>query len=199
MIGHGNDFDRQFPDPSATFYRALGSPGGCTRHEPLCLAHARTRRRSPVAFSTPVPWSLPSLAPPSTSPCLSPTTTSAYSTPSLPKFPAVSPSTARRRIAPRPVALYLDKSSPHPLPPGSDIRSVYLVDPGLAVIDVNAAFADGHRSGVLAEELTVASLIQTLSANIPGILESENSGGRQTAGYPGGPCRSIELLRRLCR
>jgi hypothetical protein len=69
------------------------------------------------------------------------------------------------------LALYLDKSSPHPLPPGSDIRSVYVVDPGLAVIDVNAAFADGHRSGVLAEELTVASLIQTLSANIPGILK----------------------------
>jgi spore germination protein GerM len=69
------------------------------------------------------------------------------------------------------LALYLDKSSPHPLPQGSDVRSVYLVDPGLAVIDVNAAFADGHRSGVLSEELTVASLIQTLSANIPGILK----------------------------
>lgn len=69
------------------------------------------------------------------------------------------------------IALYLDKSSPHPLPPGSDIRSVYLVDPGLAVIDVNAALADGHRSGILAEELTVASLIQTLSTNIPGILK----------------------------
>ena len=69
------------------------------------------------------------------------------------------------------IALYLDKSSQHPLPPGSDIRSVYLVDPGLAVIDVNAAFADGHRSGVLAEELTVTSLIQTLSENIPGILK----------------------------
>ncbi len=69
------------------------------------------------------------------------------------------------------LALYLDKSSPHPLPKGADIRSVYLVDPGLAVIDVNAAFADGHRSGVLSEELTVASLIQTLSTNIPGILK----------------------------
>jgi Sporulation and spore germination len=68
------------------------------------------------------------------------------------------------------LALYLDKNSPHPLPPGSDIRSVYLVDPGLAVIDVNAAFADGHRSGVLSEELTITSLIQTLSANIPAIL-----------------------------
>jgi hypothetical protein len=69
------------------------------------------------------------------------------------------------------IALYLDKSSSHPLPPGSDIRSVYLVDPGLAVIDINAALADGHRSGVLAEELTIASLIQTLSANIQGILQ----------------------------
>ncbi len=69
------------------------------------------------------------------------------------------------------LAVYLDKSSPHPLPEGSDIRSVYLVDPGLAVIDINAAFADGHRSGVLSEELTVASLIQTLSANIPGIFK----------------------------
>src|SRR6204780_1662290 len=69
------------------------------------------------------------------------------------------------------IALYLDKSSPHPLPEGSDVRSVYLVDPGLAVIDINAALADGHRSGVLIEELTVASLIQTLSANLPGILK----------------------------
>lgn len=68
------------------------------------------------------------------------------------------------------VALYLDKSSPHPLPSGSEIRSVYLIDPGLAVIDVNAALADGHRSGILAEDLTIASLIQTISANIPGIL-----------------------------
>ena len=65
--------------------------------------------------------------------------------------------------------LYLDKFSPHPLGAGSEIRDVYLVDPGLAVIDINAAFADGHRSGVLVEELTVVSLIQTLSANIPGI------------------------------
>ncbi len=69
------------------------------------------------------------------------------------------------------LAIYLDKSSPHPLPPGSDVRGVYLVDPGLAVIDMNAAFADGHRSGILSEELTVASLIQTLSTNIPGIAK----------------------------
>jgi hypothetical protein len=68
------------------------------------------------------------------------------------------------------LAIYLDRSSPHPFAPGAEIRDVYLVDPGLAVIDTNAAFADTHRSGILVEELTVASLVQTLSANIPGIL-----------------------------
>jgi spore germination protein GerM len=69
------------------------------------------------------------------------------------------------------VGIYLDKSSPHLLAPGADIRSVYLVDPGVAVIDLNAAFADGHRSGVLVEELTIASLIHTVSANTPAILK----------------------------
>ena len=69
------------------------------------------------------------------------------------------------------LSIYLDKSSPHPLGPGSEIRSVFLVDPGVAVIDLNSAFADTHRSGVLVEELTVASLIHTISQNTPGILK----------------------------
>jgi spore germination protein GerM len=66
--------------------------------------------------------------------------------------------------------IYLSKNSPHPLAPGSDLRAVYVITPGIAVIDVNAAFANGHRSGILEEELTVASMIQTLTANIPDIL-----------------------------
>jgi hypothetical protein len=69
------------------------------------------------------------------------------------------------------LSLYLDKSSPHVLGAGSEIRSVYLVDPGVAVIDVNSAFADTHRSGVLVEELTISSLIETITANTPGILK----------------------------
>ena len=69
------------------------------------------------------------------------------------------------------VSLYLDKSSPHVLGSGADVRSVFLVDPGVAVIDLNSAFADTHRSGVLVEELTVTSLIHTISANTPGILK----------------------------
>lgn len=68
------------------------------------------------------------------------------------------------------LSLYLDKSSPHVLGAGAEVRSVFLIDPGVAVIDLNAAFADTHRSGVLVEELTVASLIHTISASTPGIL-----------------------------
>lgn len=67
------------------------------------------------------------------------------------------------------VEIYSAKSSAHSLGPGSEVRNVYLVDPGLAVIDINRAFAEGHRSGVLVEELTVASMVETLSANIPGV------------------------------
>jgi hypothetical protein len=78
------------------------------------------------------------------------------------------------------LALYLDKSSSHPLGPGAEVQDVYLVDPGLAVINVNDAFADGHRSGILAEELTVASLVQTLATGIPGITRVKMLvGGRE--------------------
>lgn len=69
------------------------------------------------------------------------------------------------------LSLYLDKSSPHVLGADSEVRSVFLIDPGVAVIDLNSAFADTHRSGVLTEELTIASLIHTITVNTPGILK----------------------------
>lgn len=59
--------------------------------------------------------------------------------------------------------------SPHPMPQGADVKTVYLVSNNLAVIDVNSALADTHRSGILVEELTIASIAQTLAANVPGI------------------------------
>jgi hypothetical protein len=57
----------------------------------------------------------------------------------------------------------------HPMAPAADIRAIYLADPGAAVIDLNAAFADQHRSGILSEQLTVNSLVETLALNVPGI------------------------------
>ena len=66
--------------------------------------------------------------------------------------------------------IYSAKDSPHPLPSTAEVHSVFFVDPGLVVVDVNSALADGHTSGVLAEELTVTSFVQTLTANQSGIL-----------------------------
>lgn len=67
------------------------------------------------------------------------------------------------------ISVYVDKNSPHPLGSGADVKNVFLVKPNLAVIDVNAAFADGHRSGILVEQLTLASIAQTLAANVSGM------------------------------
>jgi Sporulation and spore germination len=60
---------------------------------------------------------------------------------------------------------YLQSPSPHPIGAGADVRDVYLLGPDTAVVDTNSAFANAHPSGVLAEELTVASLVATLNAN----------------------------------
>lgn len=64
---------------------------------------------------------------------------------------------------------YLQAGSPHAIGAGSDIRDVYLLNDGSAVVDINVAFADAHPSGVLAEELTVTSIVATLNANDPKI------------------------------
>ena len=67
------------------------------------------------------------------------------------------------------LAIYTGKDSPHHLAPGADVRNVYFVNPGLVVVDVNAALADGQTSGILPEELMVTSFVQTLSSNSPEI------------------------------
>lgn len=60
---------------------------------------------------------------------------------------------------------YLQSSSPHPIGAGADVRDVYLLGDDTAIVDTNSAFATAHPSGVLAEELTVASIVVTLNAN----------------------------------
>jgi spore germination protein GerM len=66
---------------------------------------------------------------------------------------------------------YLQSGSPHPIGAGADVRDVYLLSDGSAVVDTNQAFADAHPSGVLAEELTITSIVATLNANDPKIVK----------------------------
>jgi hypothetical protein len=63
------------------------------------------------------------------------------------------------------LAQYLKAGSSHPIGAGADVRDVYLMGEDAAIVDTNSAFADAHPSGVLAEELTVASIVVTLNAN----------------------------------
>lgn len=67
------------------------------------------------------------------------------------------------------LAQYLQSPSPHPLGKGADIKDVYMINNDTAVIDTTPQFADGHPSGILPEEMTLFSLIETLSANISSI------------------------------
>ena len=67
------------------------------------------------------------------------------------------------------LAQYLQTPSPHPLPKGADIKDVYFISDDTMIVDTTSQFADGHPSGILLEELTLASLIETLTANVPGI------------------------------
>jgi Sporulation and spore germination len=60
---------------------------------------------------------------------------------------------------------YLKAGSTHPIGKDADVRQVFLMDDGTAIADMDSAFADAHPSGVLAEELTVASVVLTLNAN----------------------------------
>ena len=80
------------------------------------------------------------------------------------------PSERARQLLRTLLSVYLEKNSPHPLGSGADIKYVFLVKPNMAIVDANAAFADTHRSGILVEQLTVASIAQTLAANLPGTI-----------------------------
>ena len=64
---------------------------------------------------------------------------------------------------------YSQGSSTHPIGAGSDVRDVFLMSGNAAIVDTSAGFADKHPSGVLVEELTIGSIVNTLNANDPQI------------------------------
>ncbi len=64
---------------------------------------------------------------------------------------------------------YLKSDSSHPLAKGSEVKNVYLLSDGTAVLDLTSALVDGHPSGILEEQMTIASMVETISANVSGI------------------------------
>ncbi|HKW76914.1 MAG TPA: GerMN domain-containing protein, partial [Terriglobales bacterium] len=67
------------------------------------------------------------------------------------------------------LAQYTQSPSPHPLSRSANIKEVFLAGDSTLLVNTNTAFADGHPSGIITEELTIASLIETIAANVPGI------------------------------
>ena len=134
------------------------------------MLHLKNRAAETVADSRPV-------APPVTTPAEPLTLYVAYDDDGvLLKRSVMSPlpsePTARaKEILRTLLAEYLDSHSPHPIGAGSDVREVFLVNNGLAVVDLNQAFADGHRSGVWEESLTINSMVATLAAGMPEITQ----------------------------
>jgi Sporulation and spore germination len=69
------------------------------------------------------------------------------------------------------LAEYVQRNSSHPMAEGADVNDVFLVKGSIAVVDLNRAFVEGHRSGVWVEALTIGSFVSTLAANNPAITQ----------------------------
>jgi hypothetical protein len=70
------------------------------------------------------------------------------------------------------IGQWQERDSRHPIDDAADVNAVFLLNNNrTAIIDVNGAFADQHRSGVLVEELTLVSIAKTLGANLPPVSE----------------------------
>lgn len=69
------------------------------------------------------------------------------------------------------LAEYVQRNSSHPMAEGADVADVFLVNNSIAVVDLNRALVDGHRSGVWVEALTIGSFVATLAANNPAITQ----------------------------
>ena len=55
------------------------------------------------------------------------------------------------------------------VPPGTTIRTVFVADDGSAYIDLSRQVAAAHGGGTLDELLTVYSLVNALTANLPAV------------------------------
>jgi hypothetical protein len=82
------------------------------------------------------------------------------------------PSLRAREIVRLVLEAWQKNDSQHTISASADINEVFLLDSGMtAIVDMNAAFADQHRSGIMVEELSLASLTRTLGANMPGLTQ----------------------------
>lgn len=56
-----------------------------------------------------------------------------------------------------------------PIPRGTTLRAFYVTDRGEAYVDLSQPVASGHPGGTLAERLTVAAIVNDVTANLPAV------------------------------
>ena len=79
------------------------------------------------------------------------------------------PQTRAKQVVQALISDYTQKPSPHPLADGSGVKHVFMTEDGLCIVDLNSVFAEGHRSGVMVEEMTIASFVESLALNVPSV------------------------------
>jgi hypothetical protein len=55
------------------------------------------------------------------------------------------------------------------VPPGTSLRSIFVTDRGEAYVDLSREFSAAHPGGTLNELLTVYSIVDALTANLPAV------------------------------
>ena len=104
------------------------------------------------------------------------------------------------------IRMYDGKKSSHSLPMGAEVRNVYFMDGDLAVVDLSLEVVKGQTSGIFAEELTIASLVQTLSTNFPNVSrvkflvngsEAETLAGHADLSIPVDVAQTAQLAKEL--
>jgi len=81
------------------------------------------------------------------------------------------PSARAKSVLEALISYYLTKPSPHQLADGSAVNNVFIVNQKLVVVDLNQSLAEGHPSGVMVEDFTLMSLIDTLATNLPQVQQ----------------------------
>lgn len=94
-----------------------------------------------------------------------------------------------------------DQDDPRPVPDGIEVRAVYLLPEGTAIVDLGGPlFAEGWKTGSDAEVMLAYSVVQTATDNLPSVKQvqilingqpADTLGGHLSIEHPLRPIKSL--------
>lgn len=88
----------------------------------------------------------------------------------LPIFESSDPANRARQIIEHLIAGADNNSLYSTLPPGTRLNQIFIAGDGTAFVDFNSALSDNHPGGVLPEQATVFSIVNSLAYNLGDIV-----------------------------